>query len=92
MSNSETRSERVDVRMTPTVKRTLRQAAAATNKTLSEFLVDTSLAAAFEALADGREFRLDGERWSQFMEALASPPTENPRLARLLSRRPPWRP
>jgi len=86
----ESRSERIDVRMTPTVKRTLRRAAAASNKTSSEFLVDASMAAAFEAQADRRAFALDDERWTQFMNALNAPAPDNPRLARLLARRPPW--
>ena len=87
---SETRSERVDLRMTPAAKRTLQQAAAVKNKTLTEFLLDTGLTAAFDALADRRVFQLDAERWDAFMAALAAPPKDNPRLRRLLARKPKW--
>src|SRR5438552_7837152 len=38
----EARSERVDLRMTPAAKRTLQQAAAVANNTVSEFLLDSS--------------------------------------------------
>jgi uncharacterized protein (DUF1778 family) len=89
-ARASTRSERVDLRMTPNAKRTLQRAAAASNKTLSEFLLDTGLAAAFDALADRRTFELDEKRWKEFMAALAAPPKDNPRLRVLLARKPAW--
>ena len=86
----ESRSERVDLRMTPAAKRTLQQAAAVTHKTLSEFLLDTGLNAAMNALADRRVFQLDEKSWNAFMDALANPPKDNPRLRKLLARKPAW--
>lgn len=86
----ESRSERVDLRMTPDAKRTLQQAAAATNKTVSEFLLDSGLNAAFDALADRRVFQLDEARWDAFQTALAAPPRDNPGLRALLARKPAW--
>jgi uncharacterized protein (DUF1778 family) len=80
----------VDLRMTPSAKRTLQRAAAVSNKTLTEFLLDTGLTAAAETLADYRVFQLDKKRWSAFMAALATPPRNNPRLRKLLARRPAW--
>lgn len=88
---AESRSERVDLRMTPAAKRTLQQAAAVKNKTLTEFLLDTGLNAAFDALADRRVFQLDAKRWDEFMAALDKPPKENPRLRKLLARKPKWK-
>jgi uncharacterized protein (DUF1778 family) len=88
---AESRSERVDLRMTPAAKRTLQQAAAIRTKTLTEFLLDTGLNAAVDALADRRVFQLDARRWDQFMAALAKPPKDNPRLRKLLARRPKWK-
>ena len=86
---TETRSERVDLRLTRRAKQTLQQAAAASNKTLSEFLIDSSMAAAFDALADRREFRLNAKQWAAFMKALNAPPKDNPGLRRLLALKPP---
>lgn len=86
----EARSERVDLRMTPAAKRTLQQAAAVANKTVSEFLLDSSLTAAFETLADRRVFQLDDKRWNAFMNALAHPPKDNPGLRRLLAHKRAW--
>lgn len=87
---SRPRSERVDLRMTPAAKRTLQRAAAVREKTLTEFLLDTGLAAAEEALADRRVFQLDQKRWNAFMAALEAPPRDNPRLRKLLARKPIW--
>ena len=86
----EGRSERVDLRMTPAAKRTLQQAAAVTNKTLTEFLLDTGLNAALDTLADRRVFQLDDKHWKAFMAALAAPPRNNPKLRKLLARKPAW--
>lgn len=87
---SEVRSERVDLRMTPDAKRTLQQAAAVTNKTVSEFLLDSGLNAAFDTLADRRVFQLDDAKWNAFQAALASPPRDNPGLRMLFARKPAW--
>ena len=87
---TKTRSERVDLRTTPAAKRTLQRAAAVTNKTLTEFLLDTGLNAAYDTLADRRVFQLDEKRWDAFMAALAAPPKNNPRLRKLLARKPAW--
>ncbi|HVY33787.1 MAG TPA: DUF1778 domain-containing protein [Caulobacteraceae bacterium] len=86
----EARSERVDLRMTPDAKRTLQQAASVTNKTVSEFLLDSGLNAAVDALADRRVFQLDDAKWEAFQSALASPPRDNPGLRSLFARKPPW--
>jgi uncharacterized protein (DUF1778 family) len=87
---AEARSERVDLRMTADAKRTSRRAAALSNKTVTEFLVDAGLNAAFDALADRRVFQLDAKRWNAFVAALDNPPKDNPRLRRLLARKPKW--
>jgi uncharacterized protein (DUF1778 family) len=91
MANTTTAaSERVHLRMTPTAKRTLQRAAAATKKTLPEFLLDAGLNAALDTLADRRVFQLDEKRWNTFMAALATPPETNRRLRKLLARKTAW--
>jgi uncharacterized protein (DUF1778 family) len=87
---TEARSERVDLRMTPAAKRTLQQAAAITNKTLTEFLLDTGLNAALDTLVDRKVFQLDETQWKDFMTALSKSPKDNPRLRKLLARKPGW--
>jgi uncharacterized protein (DUF1778 family) len=86
----EGRSERVDLRMTPAAKHTLQRAAAVSNKTLTEFLLDSGLHAAYDTLADRRVFQLDTKRWDAFMAALSAPPKNNPKLRKLLTRKAAW--
>jgi len=87
---AESRSERVDLRMTPAAKRTLMQAATVAHKTLTEFLLDSGLHAAVDTLADRRTFLLDDKRWHAFVAALDTPPADNPGLRDLLQRKPAW--
>jgi uncharacterized protein (DUF1778 family) len=84
MPTTEARSERIDLRTTPTTKRLLQEAAQATNKSVSDFLLDSALTAAAETLADRRLFVLDEKQWNAFMAALDAPPQPRPRLERLL--------
>ncbi|HJU20739.1 MAG TPA: DUF1778 domain-containing protein [Stellaceae bacterium] len=87
---ADAKSERIDIRITPAAKRTLQQAAAVSNKTVSEFMLDSSLSAAFDTLADRRVFQLDEAQWTAFIKALDAPPEDNPRLRRLLATKAPW--
>lgn len=89
-ANVESRSERVDLRMTPTAKQTLQHAAAIRNKTLTEFLLDSGLNAAQDALADRRAFVVNDQQWDAFLAILDAPPADNPRLRALLARKPAW--
>ena len=85
MGNNEPRSERIDIRTTPTVKRLLQQAAAAAHKHVSEFLLEKGIAAAADSLADRRVFLLDEARWQAFLDALERPVKDRPGLKRLLT-------
>jgi uncharacterized protein (DUF1778 family) len=82
---TEPRSERIDIRTTPTVKRLLQQAAAASHKHVSDFLLEQGIAAAAGTLADRRLFLLDEARWQAFLEALDRPAKDRPALNRLLT-------
>ena len=84
------RTERVDLRMTSSAKQTLQRAAAVSNKSLTEFLLDNGMKAAFDTLADRRVFELDKKRWDAFMAELSAPPKDNPGLRKLLARKPVW--
>jgi uncharacterized protein (DUF1778 family) len=78
------KSERIDVRTTPAVKRILQEAAATSNKTVTEFLIDSALTQAAEVLANQRMFSLSEPQWEAFMAALDAPPSPMPRLKKLL--------
>lgn len=81
----ENRSERLDVRTTPSAKLLLQRAARERRRTVSEFVLQSALAAAAETLAERRHFELDEERWQAFLAALDAPPKPKPRLERLLN-------
>lgn len=80
----EPKSERIDIRTTPSAKRALQDAAIVSSKTVSEFLLDSALTKAAEVLADQRLFLLNDEQWENFMAALDAPPQPMPRLEKLL--------
>ena len=84
MSAVEVKSERIEVRTTPSLKALLQRAAASSHKNVTEFLLEAGIHASEEALADRRVFRLDDEHWQAFQEALDRPVTAKPALARLL--------
>lgn len=84
MPSQEQKSERIDIRTTPTAKAILQQAAASMHKSVSEFLLDSGLSKATETLADQRLFALNDKQWETFKKALDAPPEERPELKKLL--------
>jgi uncharacterized protein (DUF1778 family) len=84
MTSSPLRSEKLDLRLTPGAKQTLQRAAAAAQRSVTDFVLESALASAAETLADRRSFQLDPEQWEAFVAALDAPPQLHPRLARLL--------
>jgi uncharacterized protein (DUF1778 family) len=79
------RSEKLDLRLEPSAKRALHSAAAASHRSVSEFVLESALARAHEALADRRSFSLNATRWKAFLAALDAPPRPPPALERLLN-------
>ena len=82
--DTEAKSERIDIRTTPSVKRVLQDAAAAKNKTVTEFMLDVALTEAAELRANQRLFTFDNEQWQAFAVALDAPTRPRPRLEALL--------
>ena len=79
------RAEKLELRLSMEAKETISAATAATHRSVSEFVVESALARANEALADRRHFGLNADQWEQFLAALDAPPRESPRLRKLLS-------
>jgi uncharacterized protein (DUF1778 family) len=84
-SFSEPKSERIDIRTSPAAKKLLQQAAAASHKNVSEFLLEHGLMAASETLANRSLFVLNDEQWQTFQAALDRPTQDKPRLRHLLT-------
>ena len=61
MANA-TRSEKLDLRLTPEAKRVLNAAAQASRRSVSEFVLESALDRAQEALPDRQHFGLDAAR------------------------------
>ena len=79
-----TRSEKLDLRLTRQAKLALQAAAAASRRSVSEFVLESALTRADEALADRRSFGLNAAQWKAFLAALDAAPRPLPRLKRLL--------
>jgi uncharacterized protein (DUF1778 family) len=79
------KTERIDLRASRSVKQLLQEAARICHKNVSEFLLDAGVTAAEQALADRRQFTLDKSQWLAFQEALDRPVQVRPRLKKLLS-------
>jgi uncharacterized protein (DUF1778 family) len=79
-----TRSEKLDLRLTRADKRALKAAAAAARRSVSDFVLESALARAEEALADRRTFVLKGAQWEAFVAALDGAPRKLPEMGRLL--------
>jgi uncharacterized protein (DUF1778 family) len=84
MATRTTRSEKLDLRLTRNAKRALQAAAAASHRSVSEFVLESALSRADETLADRRSFGLNATQWKAFTAALDAPPRALPRLERLL--------
>jgi uncharacterized protein (DUF1778 family) len=81
---TETRNEKLDLRLTPSAKRALQTAAQVSGLSVSEFVLESALARADETLPDRQRFGLDTARWNAFQQALDAPVKPAPRLAKLL--------
>lgn len=83
-TSTRSKTERIDVRSSTSVKQLLQEAAGACHKNVSEFLLDAGVTAAAQTLADRRQFVLDDAQWQAFQEALDRPVQSKPRLKKLL--------
>lgn len=85
MSTRTTRTEKLDLRLTPEAKRMLAAAANVRRRSLSDFVLESALGRAEEALVDRRVFHLSPEQWQAFVSALDAPVKDMPRMRKLLN-------
>ncbi|MFY9226855.1 MAG: DUF1778 domain-containing protein [Blastocatellia bacterium] len=83
MSSKTTKTQKLDIRLTPEAKQKLYSAAAILQRSVSEFILESALARAEETLADRKHFGLKAEQWTAFMEALDKERVILPRLQQL---------
>jgi uncharacterized protein (DUF1778 family) len=77
--------ERWDFRVEPETDRLVRQAAATSRRTLTDFVVEAAVLEAERLLADRTAFALDRKQWSRFVELLDRSPRDNRGLEKLFS-------
>jgi uncharacterized protein (DUF1778 family) len=84
--NTETQTERIQLRASTSEKRLLQEAANSLKKTLSEFILGASITEAEISLSQRTRFVLDSDRWTKFIDLLERPVQEKPALKKLLTR------
>ncbi|MGI8647815.1 MAG: antitoxin [Acidimicrobiales bacterium] len=78
------RDRRINIRSSARQERLLRQAAAATDKTVTDFVLDSAVLEAERVLVDQRFFSVDEQQWRAFHELLDAPRRDLPKLKVLL--------
>ena len=78
------------MRLTPDQDALIRDAAAVSGQSLTEFVTSAAVTRAEETLADRRVFRLDDAAWADFAELLDRPAEGIPELTALLAEQAPW--
>ena len=85
-----TRSARLGLRATPQQETVLRRAAEVSNKSMTDFILDSAYRAAEQTLLDQRLFLLTSSQSQTLLSLLDRPEQDNPGLKDLFSRRAPW--
>ena len=84
------KNARIAVRLAPDQDALIRDAAAASGQSLTEFVTSAAIERAQDALADRRVFRLDAQAWAEFSALLDRPARPVPELVKLLREAAPW--
>jgi uncharacterized protein (DUF1778 family) len=79
------RSTRMNLRASEQQQQLIKRAAAALDKSMTDFVLDSAAAEAEKVLADRRWFLLDDAQWTRFQELLDAPIESMPRLRRTLT-------
>lgn len=80
------KASRFSIRASATQKRIIAEAARIKDTTISDFVLEQSLTAAQQVIADQVQFRLPKKQWKEFCNALDAPPKTIPALRRLLTK------
>jgi uncharacterized protein (DUF1778 family) len=79
------RDARLNLRTSTQQQQLIRSAAAAVNKSVTDFVLESATASAERVLADRRWFVLSNAEWDDFETLLDAPVARTPKLAALLS-------
>jgi uncharacterized protein (DUF1778 family) len=85
------KNQRIFVRVTAAQKAIIEAAAEVTKTSVSEFMLESAVRDARDAIQDKTVFVVTPEIFAQMEERLAAPPTPNPGLEELFRRAQAWR-
>ena len=84
MPNTTEKDDRISIRTPPDLKRMLVAAAAVSNISMTDFLLNAARKAAEVVLADSRQITLNQQEWDRFMDLLDNPPPTTAALSTLI--------
>ncbi|MHB1475913.1 MAG: type II toxin-antitoxin system TacA family antitoxin [Dermatophilaceae bacterium] len=84
------RSQRINLRTSGRQEAILRRAAAATDRTMTDFILDSAVERAERVLADRRRFTATDEQWDEFQRLLDAPLASTKRFEALTARKSPF--
>ncbi len=84
------RDAAINLRALPQQRDLIDQAAAALGKNRSDFMLEAACERAQSVLLDQVFFRLEADKFEQFLTLLDAPPALNPGLERLMDIQAPW--
>jgi uncharacterized protein (DUF1778 family) len=82
MPRTAQRPDRINLRLSRDAKRRLERAAAYTDKTLTDFVIDVALQKADSIVRKHEVITLTPDEWERFSTLLLNPPAPNRRLKR----------
>ena len=91
-SSGQTRDININIRAKRRQRDLIDQAAELLGKTRSDFMLETACREAEDVLLDQRVFTLDAETFQKLQAMLDAPPSENPKLRKLMATKAPWEP
>jgi uncharacterized protein (DUF1778 family) len=79
------KASRFSIRASATQKRVIAEAARIKDTTISDFVLEQSVTAAHQVIADQVQFKLPKKQWKEFCDALDAPPKTIPALRKLVN-------
>ena len=83
---STTKDDRISIRTPPELKRMLIAAAAVSNISMTDFLLNAARKAAETVLAEANQIKLNQQEWDRFMDLLDNPPPPHAALRAAMQR------
>ena len=83
---SAVKKQRIDLRLTDDDKSMIEEAAAISNQSVSQFMLNSASQRAAEVIEQHRRVILNEESWTRVMDALSTPPAPGEKLKRAAKR------